>query len=132
MLILPAVLCCFFISYCLTNLCYKYALTSPISMRNYWYYNWAFVLFCFVDQTAVVMGYNLTKAAMLSPWGYIFLGVYLLAVLLVIRKFFKTINTEDQAKIVYRAQNSWAYGYDENYHLHFIDFLYTEARQQKN
>lgn len=90
-----------------------------------------FLGWAWLDFTAVVIGWRIAKAVVLSYWGFIFVGLYGILLLLFMRKFFKIVNTEEQARILHRARYNWAYGYDENYHLHFIDFLYTQARQKQ-
>jgi hypothetical protein len=71
----------------------------------------------------------MTKATLLTNWGLVQTLVYLVIVGFVIWKYFKIINSPEQSKAVYRAKNDWAFGYDEYYHLHFIDFLYNEGRK---
>lgn len=82
----------------------------------------------FVDYTAIIFSYNLTKGIMMSNYGIIPAIIYAFAVFVILLKFFRIVNHHRQVKVVYRADNVWAFGYDENYHLHFIDFLYTEAK----
>lgn len=82
----------------------------------------------FIDYTAVIFSYNLSKGIMMSNYGFISAIIYVLAVFFIILKFFRIVNHHRQAKVLYRADNVWAYGYDENYHLHFIDFIYSEAK----
>jgi hypothetical protein len=70
------------------------------------------MVFIFFDFTAVIYGYNITKAVLYSYWGFIFLGVYLIILIAIIVKFFRIINNEEQGKIIYRGKHSWAFGYD--------------------
>lgn len=130
LLILPAMLVCLLVSFLLMNVCYRYSLSEAISFGSYWCTNWLFVLWAFLDFTAVILGYNVAKAVMLSYWGFVFVGLYTIGLVVVVRKFFGLVNTEEQIKVLHRARHNWAYGYDENYHLHFIDFLYTQSRKK--
>jgi hypothetical protein len=50
------------------------------------------MIYYFIDFTAVIYGYNITKAVLLSYWGFIFVGVYFIILVLVCVKFFKIIN----------------------------------------
>jgi hypothetical protein len=129
LLIFPGILICFFAALVLMNSCYKSELIHPISLPSFWSSHRFLILYLFVDLTAVVYSYNMTKAVLITNWGLIQAGIYLVIVGCAIWNYFKIINSAEQSMAVYRSKNSWAFGYDENYHLHFIDFLYNEGRK---
>lgn len=69
-------------------------------------------MFFFIDLTAVIFGYNIAKAIMLSYWGIIFAAIYSIILVVMLTYFFRLINSDEQAKVLYRAREGWAYGYD--------------------
>ena len=83
-----------------------------MNIKIFWFNNWFFIVYIFFDFTAVIYGYNITKAVLLNNWGFIFLCVYLIILIAIIVKFFRIVNNEEQAKIIYRGKYSWAFGYD--------------------
>lgn len=52
------------------------------------------ILYTFIDFTAVILSYNITKAALLSNWGFIFVGLYLVGIIGVVVYFFRVINSK--------------------------------------
>lgn len=85
---------------------------EPISLKKYWSIHWTFIMFFFIDLTAVIFGYNIAKAIMLSYWGIIFAAIYSIILVVMLTYFFRLINSDEQAKVLYRAREGWAYGYD--------------------
>lgn len=85
---------CFLFSYVVINACYRTTLQDSITFINYCKCSWAIIVYTFIDYTAVILSYNLTKAALLSYWGFIFVGLYMVGIIVMVVYYFRIINSK--------------------------------------
>lgn len=106
------------------NICYSSTLTLPISFFAFVKKSWFLLIFHYFDITAILWSVSITRVILSSNWGYFIVGGYLVLLGFVTIVFYKFLNDKAQITHLYRVQNNWAYLYDENYHLAYIDYVF--------
>ena len=70
------------------------------------------LFFIYIDLTAVIWSISLSRILMATKWGYIFIGVYLLVIFVIVMVFYRYLNNKQQITHLYRIKNNWTYLYD--------------------
>ena len=118
------------VSYFIMLFMYRKKFSESFTFTVYVKRTWFLMLFNILDLSTVYLSVSICRILWDTYWGLIPLGVFIVIYVLVCRRYFGIINSQQQAYLTHRLQHSWAYYYDEKYHLYYIDFLYDEGSQK--